>query len=145
MVWQETEGVLVPLLVLLLLWVMLGYDGKEELVLVYVLLFPNLKETLMLVEGALMLGQETEGVLVPLLILLLLWVMLGYDEKKELVMVYVLLFPNLKETLMLVEGVLMVGQEPEGVLVPLLVLLLLWVMLEYDGKEELVLEEPVLV
>ena len=34
MVWQETEGVLVPLLVLLLLWVMLGYDGKEELVLV---------------------------------------------------------------------------------------------------------------
>ena len=44
MVGKETEGVLVPLLVLLLLWVMLGYDGKEELVLVYVLLFPNLKK-----------------------------------------------------------------------------------------------------
>ena len=51
------------------------------------LLFLELKETLVLVEGALMVGQETTGVLVPLLILLLLWVMLGYDAKKELVLV----------------------------------------------------------
>ena len=58
-------------------------------------------------------------------------------------MVYVLLFPNLKETLMLVEGVLMVGQETEGVLVPLLVLLLLWVMLVLDREEELALVEVV--
>ena len=35
MVWQETEGVVLPLLVLLLLWVMLGYDAKEEPVLVF--------------------------------------------------------------------------------------------------------------
>ena len=34
---------LVPLLVLLLLWVMLGYDANEEPVLVLVLLFPELK------------------------------------------------------------------------------------------------------
>ena len=41
----------------------------------------------MLVEGALMVWQETEGVLVPLLVLLLLWVMLGYDAKEEPVLV----------------------------------------------------------
>ena len=54
----------------------------------YVLLFPNLKETLMLMEGVLMVGQETEGVLVLLLVILLLWIMLGYDGKEELVLVY---------------------------------------------------------
>ena len=84
---RRRKVVSVPLLVLLLLLVMLGYDGKEELVMVYVLLFPNLKETLMLVEGVLMVGQETKGVLVPLLVLVLLGVMLGYDAKEELVLV----------------------------------------------------------
>ena len=41
----------------------------------------------MLVEEALMVGQENKGVLVPLLVLLLLWVMLGYDPKEEPVLV----------------------------------------------------------
>ena len=87
MVGQETKGVLVPLLVLLLLWVMLGYDPKEEQVLVLVLLFLELKKKLVLVEGVLMVGQEIKGVLVTLLVLLLLWIMLGYDPKEEPVLV----------------------------------------------------------
>ena len=45
----------------------------------------------MLVEGALMVWQETKGVVVPLLVLSLLWVMLGYDLKEEPVQEYVLL------------------------------------------------------
>ena len=51
------------------------------------LLFPELKEKLVLVEGLLMVGQEKKGVLVPLLVPLLLWVMLGYDPKEEPVLV----------------------------------------------------------
>ena len=51
---------------------------------------------MVLVEGALMVWQEMTGVLLPLLILLLLWVMLGYDAKEEPVLVLVLPFPELK-------------------------------------------------
>ena len=48
------------------------------------LLFLELKEKLVLVKGNLMVGQETKGMLLPLLVLLLLWVIMGYDAKEEI-------------------------------------------------------------
>ena len=45
----------------------------------------------MLLEWKLTVGQETIAVVVPLLVLSLLWVMLGYDSKEEPVLVKVLL------------------------------------------------------
>ena len=50
-----------------------------------------------------MVGLETEGVLVPLLVLLLFWVKLGYDPKEEPVMVQVLLLGRDEELALVLE------------------------------------------